>query len=208
MCRISVMSSALISISLVAIAGCLPLGVDNGGDGENDTTPTTIDGTWSGTLDCTRTFSYPSQPGTPLPCPRELAITFNSEYVPTSLPVWGFYFAFDQTTQKNAQGESETFSFEANSPYRDVTLTVTIIEATYNESSANVVMNLEYSATSSQLALTEQGTGTMTIEATIDGNSLNFSGIAQYNITQTNAAAELTVEATETTNCTGTLTKQ
>jgi len=198
-------SLTLVALTLTTLAGC-PFFGDGSGDGNGDDTgPTTIAGTWSGTLARTRTFSYPSFPGTPMPGTRELTITFDSEYVPSGLPIWGFSLAFDQTTTRSAAGESETFNFDANNPPgREVTLVVTITEATYSEFGATVVMDLQHSAESDEL--TEEGTGTMTIQATVDGDSLTFSGVAVYAVTQTTAQG--TFEATETINCTGTLTKE
>ncbi|MBU0616589.1 MAG: hypothetical protein KKI02_02615 [Planctomycetes bacterium] len=208
MCRIPIagMLLTVISLSFVTIAGCPLTDGDNGDGGDgSDTTPTTIVGTWSGTLSCTTTFSYPDHPGDPLPHSRDLTLTFDSEYLPSSLPIWGFNLAFDQRTTKNAEGESETLNFDANNPPgREITLIVTIAEATYSEFGASIVMNLQHSAESDEL--TEQGTGTMTIEATIAGSSLTFSGVAEYTVTQTTDQAAL--EATETITCTGTLTKR
>ena len=203
--RISMASLTLLALTLATIVGCPLIGGGNGDGDANDTTPTTIAGTWSGTLSCTRTFSYPNIPGDPVPGTRDLTITFNSEYVPSSLPIWGFNLAFDQTTTKNANGESETFNFDANNPPgREVTLEVTLTEVAYTESSARVVMNLQHSAESEEL--TEQGTGTMTIQATLNGDSLTFSAVAEYAVTQTTELGSF--QATEIISCTGTLTKQ
>jgi hypothetical protein len=196
--------ATLMLLSLAGIAGC-PLAGDNGDNADGDTTPTTLAGTWSGTLSCTTTFSYPDVPGYPLPHTRDLTLTFDSEYLPSSLPVWGFNLAFDQRITETAEGDSQTFVFEANNPAgRAVTLVVTITDATYNESGAQVVMSLQHSAESDEL--TEQGTGTMTIDATIDGSDLAFSGVAEYTVTQTSDLA--TLEASEMISCTGTLTSR
>jgi hypothetical protein len=210
MCRIpaAAVLVTVFSLLLATVAGCPFFGVDNadgnGGDG-SDTTPGTIAGTWSGTLSCTTTFSYPALPGEPLPHTRDLTLTFSSEFLPTSLPIWGFNLAFDQRTTKSAEGELETFTFDANNPPgREVTLIATITEATYSESGARVVIDLHHSAESDEL--TEQGTGTMTIEAAVADDTLTFSGVAEYVVTQTTAQA--TLEATETIDCSGTLTRQ
>lgn len=200
--RISIASLALLAFALATIAGC-PLA--DGGDGDaNGTTPTTIAGTWSGTLSCTSTETVGDLIGNPRPGSRDLTITFNSQYIPTGLPIWGFSRAFDQTATISSVGQSETFNFEANFPYRDITLVATITEATYSESGATIVIELQYSATSGNL--TQEGTGTMTIQATVDGDSLTFSGVAEYAVTQT--AGDISLETTETIACTGTLTKQ
>ncbi len=204
--RISIASLALLAFALATIAGC-PLA--DGGDGDADgTTPTTIAGTWSGTLARTTTLAISGQQGNPRPGETDLTITFNSEYLPATLPIWGFNFAFDQATTKHAVGESETLKFYANFPYRQITLVVTITEASYTESSAHVVMALQYSGANEDLALAQEGTGTMTIEATVQGDDLNFSGVAQYAVTETNTAIYVIVQTTETIACSGTLTKQ
>jgi len=202
---IPIASLTLLVLTLTVLVGC-PFFFDGASDGNGDNTgPTTIAGTWTGTLASTRTFSYPSFPGIPVPGTRELTITFDSEYIPSSLPIWGFSLAFDQTTTKSAVGDSETFNFDANNPPgREVTLVVTITEATYGETGATVVMDLQHSAESDEL--TEEGTGTMTIQATVDVDGLTFSGVAEYTVTQTTAQGSF--EATETINCTGTLTTE
>lgn len=211
MYRISTTSASLavIALGLAALAGCPFLDTDSddtGDDGSGgDTSASTIAGTWSGTLDCTTTFSYPDLPGEPLPYTRDLTITFSNEYLPSSLPVWGFNLAFDQRTTAYADGESQTFTFDANNPPgRSVTLVVTATAASYTESGAQVVMDLQHSAECDEL--TEEGTGTMTIDATVDGDTLTFSAVAEYAVTQTTDQTEL--EATETINCTGTLDRQ
>ncbi len=207
MCRISatVTSLAVLSLALASIAGCPVAGGDNGtGDGGGGTSASTIAGTWSGTLDCTRIERLGEQEGTPRPGTRDVTITFSSQFVPVGLPIWGFTQAFDQTTTKSGVGESETFEFGANFPTRVVTLVVTIAEASYSESGATVVMDLQYTATSG--SLTQEGTGTMTIQAAVEGDSLTFSGVAQYDVTQT--AGTIVLETGETISCTGTLTRQ
>jgi hypothetical protein len=196
--------AALTVLALTMFAGCPFLdGQDSDGNGDN-TPPTTIAGTWSGTLACITTDTLDELVGNPRPGSRDLTITFDDQYLPTGLPIWGFSLAFDQTTTRSAVGESETFEFAANFPYREVTLVVTITAATYSESGATVLMDLQHDAAGPNL--TEQGTGTMTIEATIEGDSLTFSGLAEYVVTQ--ITEQGTFEATETINCTGTLTGQ
>jgi hypothetical protein len=187
---------ALATLVLVSIAGCPP--VDPG------TPPgtVTIDGTWSGTLACTSTETLAGSPTITRSSERSFTITFDADGVPTSLPVWGFSNAPDQTATISAVGESQTFNFTAAD--RDTTVIVTITEATYAGSSARVVMSLQYSATGG--ALTQQGTGTMTITATVSGDAMTFSATADYDVTQT--AGTLSFETGNTIACTGTLTRQ
>ena len=146
---IAIAPLALLALSLATFAGC-PLPGDGNGDA-NGITATTIAGTWSGTLSCTSTETIEDLIGNPRPGSRDLTITFNSQYIPTGLPIWGFSRAFDQTATISSVGQSETFDFEANLPYREITLVATIAEATYTESGATIIINLQYSATSDNL---------------------------------------------------------
>lgn len=201
-------SLTLLVLTLTVLVGC-PFLFDGAGDGNGDNTgPTTIAGTWTGTLARTTNLAINGQQGNPRPGETELTITFDGEYLPTTLPVWGFNLAFDQATTQHAVGETETLNFDANFPYRQVTLVVTITEATYGESSARVVMALDYAGANDDLGLVQEGTGTMTIEAAIEGDDLDFSGVAQYTVTETNTAIDVTVQTIETINCTGTLTAE
>jgi len=195
MSRASTIVLGLVVVSLVSVAGCPP--VDPG------TPPATItiSGTWSGTLSCTSTQTLSGSPTITQSSQRSFTITFNAEGVPTSLPVWGFTNAPDQSATISAVGESQTFNFTAAD--RDTTITVTITEATYTGSSARVVMSLQYSATGG--ALTQQGTGTVTITATVSGDALTFNAVADYDVTQT--AGSISFESGETTECAGPLTR-
>jgi|GEM_PF-2837207 len=200
--RFSLSAIFAASIALVNIAGCPLTGAADPADAS---TPTTMHGSWNGVLSRTSTKTVDDIQGTPLPSKSSLSISFNSNYVAVGLPIWGFDNAFDQTTVKSAAGETETFNYEANLPYRNITLVATIREATYGESSARVVIDLTYASTDAAQGLTEDGAGVMTIDAEINGATMTFTGTATYTVTQT--ANNNTIQTSETITCTGTLTK-
>lgn len=203
MYRLSSKAVWLSLVSLVAIAGC-PL-TNNPDDGGDPTTPTTVVGTWTGTLTGTSTKTVDDIAGTPLPRARSLTIKIGDDFVPTSVPIWGFDNAYDRSTTKTQVGESETFEYEANIPYREITLTATVREVSYAKDKIRIVMDLEYSSANIPQGLTEDGTGEMTLEGAINGEYLSITGVAQYTISQ--SANEITVETKETISYTGTLSK-
>ncbi len=167
-------------------------------------TPTafTIAGTWSGTLSCTSTESLSGTPQTPRTGSRELTITFDDNGVPTGLPIWGFAGAETQTVDIARTGETATVTFTSGN--LEITLHVTVTEASYSANQAHVVLSIDYSATGG--ALTQQGTATVTMDATASGDALAVSITAEYDVTQT--AGAVTLETGETIVCTGTLARQ
>lgn len=207
MCRFSQTAAWLSLVSLVTIAGC-PIDNGAGDNNNNQTTPTTVVGTWTGALAGTTTQNVDvnDADGTPLPGSRAFTVKFNSNFIPTGIPIWGYNKAFDQTTVKNEVGASETFAYEANQPFREITLVATVREASYSDDEVRVVLDLEYSSTNTTQGLTEDGTGTMTFTAEVNGTSLTVRGVATYTITAT-ANGQTTVTQ-ETANYTGTLSKK
>lgn len=207
MCRFSALTAWVGLFSLLTIAGCPLLDwTDNNNDGQNE--PTSIVGTWTGSLTGTsiQNVNVSDTPGTPLPGTRRLTIKFNSNFLPTGIPIWGYNKAYDQTTVENQVGESETFEYQANQPYREITLTAAVREAAYADNEVRVVLDLTYAAENAAQGLTEAGTGVMTFTATIDGNRLSVSGVATYTVTAT--ANGNTTITNETINYTGSLRKK
>ena len=192
-------------LSLITIAGC-PLTTTPDNNDNNQTTPTTVVGTWTGVLTGTSTKTTEGVVGAALPGTKSVTIKFGSDYAPTSIPIWGFDKAFDQKTTKNQVGETETFEYGANQPPRDITLVATIREVTYEEDNVRVVIDLEYSSTEATQGLSEEGTGTMTLEAEVNGTFLSVTASATYAVEST--ANNVTTDTTETLSFAGTLSKQ
>jgi hypothetical protein len=204
MSRFSKMAAGLSLLSVIAIAGC-PL--TNNPDGDNDpNTPTTVVGAWKGVLTGASTKTVEGVAGVPLPGTRSLTIKFGNDFAPTSVPIWGFDRAFDQSTQKNQVGQSQTFEYAANQPARDITLIATIGEVSYAKDKVTVAMDLDYSSVGEAIGLAEDGTGTMTLAAEIDGAYLSVTGIATYTVTST--ANGVTTHTTETLSFKGKLSKK
>ncbi len=190
--RTTKLASLLCAIALMILAGC------------PTQTPTefTIAGTWTGTLSCTSTESLSGTPQTPRTGARDLTITFDENGVPTGLPIWGFAGAETQTVEIARTGETATVTFTSGN--LEITLVVTVTEASYSASQAHVVLDVQYSATGG--SLTQQGTATVTIDATAAGDVLTVTITADYDVTQT--AGPVTLETGETIVCTGTLARQ
>jgi hypothetical protein len=194
----SVVRLGLVTLPLALIAGC-PGPTDG-----DPPTPVALAGTWSGTLTCTSTEYLGDLTGTPRPGTRDVVISFDDDGLPTALVVWGFNNAADRTTDKREESESEAFEYTSGD--LEITLVVTVAEMTYTETSVRVVLDLEYSAAGG--ALIQEGTGTMTIEITLDGEELNYHAIAEYEIMQTATGLDVTFETGETIECEGTLTRE
>jgi len=184
-------------LSLALIAGCP--GPENG-----TPTPVAIAGTWSGTLTCTSIEYLGELTGTPRTGSRELTITFGDDGLPAALVVWGFSSATDQTISGNQTGQSETFEYTFGDV--EIALVVTIAETTYTATSIRVVLDLQYSGGGD--ALVQEGTGSMTIEAELDGDNVSYHAVAEYEIMQTATGLDMTFETGETIECEGTLTRQ
>lgn len=192
MTRFSAAVAGLAGVLVLSVAGCPT----------TEPVTVTIDGTWGGTLSCTSTQSLNGVAGVPVQGTRDLTITFDANGVPTGLPIWGFVGADTQTVTISLVGQSTTVDFTSNS--RDISLVVTVTEATYSGGSARVVLDVQYSSTGG--ALVQDGDATVTINASASGNQLTFSATAVYAVTQT--AGSISFETGDTIECTGTLTKQ
>lgn len=188
------------AVTAFGLAGILWLTV--GGCPTTTPVEVTIAGTWSGTLSCTSTQSLNGAPGLPVQGSRDLTITFDASGVPTGLPIWGFVGADTRTVTISQAGQSETVNFTSNN--FEITLVVTVTEATYAAGSAHVVLDVQYTATSGNLV--QDGDATVTIDATASGEQLTFSATVVYAVTQT--AGSVSFETGDTIACTGTLAKQ
>ena len=206
-------SYRLLTVGLVGIvctllvAGCPTNTGDPNQTGEPDPA---ITGTWSGTLNCTTTGTFTVNgfefPRTQRDSTREFSINFDADALPTGLPIWGFDSAFTSIDEDLAAGDSETFAVTFATSQRTVTLVATIESATFTETSAEVSMTLTHSA--EDPLLRQEGTGTMTILATVTDAGLEYTGTAEYTLTVTNLATEATAQDEQTIACTGVLTRE
>lgn len=200
----------LAASALFLITGC-PSNPDangntnaNGNDNSGGFTGTSqLAGTFSGSLSCSRSQTVTgANPGQPVTSTRQLSIQFGSDGRPASVTVISFSGATDQVAAVSDVGDTVTLNFsDSTGPVTEV---VTVTDATITETSTSLTLRIEYSSTSGQL--TRTGTGTQTIEATLAGSALTYSAEVDYEIDL--VAGAINLPTTETTTCTGSLTKQ
>lgn len=169
----------------------------------NFTGPSQLEGTWSGTLSCSRSQTVTgANPGQPVSSTKSLSIQFGSDGRPVSVTVISFSGATDQTAAVSDVGDTATLNFsDGTGPITEV---VSVTDATFTETSTSLTLSIEYSSTSGQL--TRSGTGTQTIEATLSNGALSYSAEVDYEIDL--VAGALNLPTTENTTCTGSLAKQ
>jgi hypothetical protein len=108
------------------------------------------------------------------------AVTFDESGLPTAfvVPAYGeTEGGIEFVVEINEVGESVTLSESAGG--HDVTLTATVVLASYGETSGRVVLNLEHSG---QSVVEEEGTGAHVVEYELDGDNLLYSAQTNYEV--------------------------
>jgi hypothetical protein len=193
--------------TLLLLAGGCPTNPGNNSNtntnGSSFTGPTQLEGTWTGSVACSRTQTVTgANPGNPVSSTKTISIQFGADGRPVNVAVISFSGATDQTAVLQNVGDSVTLNF--SDPSGPITEVVSVTEATFTETSTRLVVNIEYSSTSGQL--TRTGTGTQTIEAKLENGAVTYSAVVNYNVNL--VVGTLNLATTETTNCSGTLAKQ
>jgi hypothetical protein len=192
--------------TLLTVAGC-PTGGDGGDDGGTDNgtdnggnTAKAITGRWTGTVSSTLVATLNGTAVAPQTSNGNLTVEFDANGLPNSLTVISFGSGTDPVVTVRTSGETETVTVNA------ATYVVTVRSATYTSTSARVTLDIVYSTTSGNA--TTNATGVQTIEATVNGATLNYNADVAYDATLANASAGLSFDVDETTDCTGNLAKQ
>ncbi len=191
---------------LAALCGLLVAGCPSGGTDDNDngggTGATALAGTWSGEIECSTVQFVGDTGGSPSVTRRTFTITIDAEGFPTEVEVLGFSSAPDLTADLSRSGDSDTLT--STSSGLSITEAVRVDSATYTETSAIIVIDIDYSALGG--ALNQEGTGRQTIELQLNGDSLEYSVSVEYDVVQLAAGIELNTG--ETVDCTGVLEAQ
>jgi hypothetical protein len=171
----------------------------------------TVNGRFAGTLTGTSTESLNGTPNQPRDRQLLPSIQFEGAYIPVVLPV--LHYA-DSTpggaaATENAEnltnvllGQTQTFTYHDTGP---VTLGVTVTEASYLTREFRVVVTMTFNSVSGNL--TRTGTGTQTIEGSLDGNDdlvLNISTTYDIDL----VAGSFSFQTGEAIVLTGTLPRQ
>jgi len=108
------------------------------------------------------------------------SVTFDESGLPTAfvVPAYGeTEGGIEFVVEINEVGESVTLN--ESSGGHDVTLTATVLLATYGETSGRVVLSLEHSG---QRTIEEEGTGMHVVEYELDGDNLLYSAETNYEV--------------------------
>jgi hypothetical protein len=188
-------AAAVALTAVLALGGC-PSGT--GGDGT--TVVSLLVGSWSGSLAASRVQTVGSATGQPVTSTKTLSIEFDSEGRPASVLVLGFSGGADQSAVLQNKGDTATLN-STNAGFA-VTQVVTVTDATFTNTKTTLTLNIDFTATGG--TLTQSGTGTQTIEATLSNGALDYRTNVDYDVNFTFSGGALrTLESTE---CTGTLT--
>lgn len=189
--------------NLVLLAGCPATGTD-GGDGQDTTGATSLVGTWSGSIECSRTESLNGgTPGSPVRTTIALTITFGADGFPDEILIMGYSNTPDAGAAVARTGDTDTIESTAGSA--DVTDVVTVSKATYTATSVRLEIDIDHTGSGGNLAL--DGTGQQVVEITLNNDgSLDYSATTTYDVQQTAGAVSFDTASDET--CTGTLTRQ
>ncbi len=170
-------------------------------DGQTSDDGAAISGTFSGTLNCHKTESAQGSPGPEDDWTTQLDFTLNAN-VPTQfiVPAYRQPDHGNMTFAVSAVTAGDSVSVTMTDGSYTATLTATVREATYTATTGHVILDLEYHG--AEGALTEDGTGTFTLDYTISGDTITYTAVTDYDVTMVFVSTEWTL------TCTGTLTSQ
>lgn len=171
---------------------------DNSGD-----TSVAITGQFAGTLQRANAQSL----GGDLPPPRittsSQAMEFADTFSPVFITVLNYAGAPDRPLTSVQRGNTQTLTATLGS--KQITLDVTVREATYQRRQMHAVLDINYRSTSGNL--TETGTGVQTIDCALDASdNLTVSSGVHYEIRL--SAGGIIFNTIEETSLTGTLNRE
>lgn len=146
-------------------------------------------GTWAATL--TRTRIEELNEGAPNTFNDTVDISFDiaTSLRPTTILVPGYREAIDMYFPNIGVGAPQ--SKDGTDGSYDATVTVTIVSLRQTDTSMTIQLELEHQATSG--SATETGTGTQEIQITIDGASLTYRSVREYNVELANGAIKFDI---------------
>ncbi|MFN0137169.1 MAG: hypothetical protein ACKVS9_13750 [Phycisphaerae bacterium] len=165
---------------------------DNGSGGSG---AASLAGRWSGTLDCEITQSLNGTPGSANDGEREVEIEFDDAGVLVGVTVLGFSGSPEALAEVSAAGDEVTL--DALGGATNPTLVVSARSILYSDDSARIVLDIEYSGQSGNLAQT--GSAVQTVDVRLEGEQLRFEVDVEYDVTQ--VAGTISLETGETTGC-------
>lgn len=180
-------------------------GADDGGDDADDSggavTPL-FTGSYSGQWERTGQESLGGTPAPEEQWTTQETITFGADGIPTAFIVPGYrqtQGGIDFIAQVKQVGDTVTLNDSADE--MDYTLTVTVAQADYGETTAHIVLNLVHHGEGANEALTQDGTGVQEIDYSLQGGQLEYVSTTTYDVAWFYGSIDTTWNVT----CEGTL---
>lgn len=189
--RLAGLSLLLATLPLMLLGGCPTTG---------PTGPAFTSGTWSGTLSCEVAQSLSGTTTSTQTDTRTFSITFDDNGVPSSLTILGFSSSSDLEAGLAQVGDSVTLT--STSGTLAITQVVTVTQARYTSTTASITLMIDYSGSSG--GLTQEGSATQTIQATVSGETLSYSAMTTYDVEFTASGLD-PFSTGEVTTCEGLL---
>lgn len=176
---------------------------NGGGDSSSggDASGVAITGQFLGQLDCYDVQSVDDNVADPQHSVRSFSIQFDDAGVPSALFIVPYITKTNLVTDAVLAGASDVLDIPTSGG--SIQYGVTVREATYTETTAQVVLDLTYDETNG--ALVQSGTGVQTVDLSVAGDVLTVNVVVEYSIDVT---APVTLDLAQTVTCTGTLPRQ
>ncbi len=171
---------------------------DSGGDN-----PPVFTGTYSGQWARVGQESLGGTPGPEVEWTTDQTITFGADGIPTAFVVPGYLQTeggIDFVAEVNQVGDTVTLNASAGG--LNYTLTVTVVLATYGETTARVVLDLIHVGDGDNDALDQDGTGVQVVQYSLEDGQLEYSSTTAYEV----AWFYGSIDTTWDVSCDGTLT--
>jgi hypothetical protein len=172
-------------------------------DGSGGAVTPVFTGTYSGQWDRTGQESLSGTPGPEEQWTTEETITFGADGIPTAFIVPGYRQTeggIDFIAEVKQVGD--TVTLDASADGMDYTLTITVAQADYGETSAHIILNLVHHGEGANDALTQDGTGVQEIEYDLQDGQLEYTSTTAYDVAWFYGSIDTTWDIT----CEGTLT--
>ena len=156
-------------------------GSDTGGDSGAEPAPPAFAGTYSGEVTCTKreAFGFGGALGHEDEWVADFSITFDENGMATGFVVYRFGQSnpgLEVLAEVKDAGDSVVLDLSSGD--HDLVLTVAVASATYDGSSANVMLNLTH--VGQEFARTEDGTGIEVVQFELDGDTLEFHSVTTW----------------------------
>jgi len=198
------------SAALLILAGGCPNtgngGNGNGNDnGNGDIGDVQTDGTWTGTLSCTRTQSAGGATTPPVQSTiNDFELVVGEDGAPTAITIPGYTDTPSAAAELARFGDTVTINVSATN--RNVTLTANVTSSLITATSIDLTVEIEYLSQSTNNNLRQEGTATLTLNIDYAADELTYRAEIVYDV-QLIVSGLDPINTGETTTCEGTLTR-